>query len=77
MNAKHLDDNDLLPQSSRTALNDLLMEIAQSASYEFSRPSDLRTTVLISIRICCLLLTVTDGPELYIISVRNLARARL
>jgi len=59
MNAKHLDDNGLLPQSSRTALNDLLMEIAQSASYEFSRPSDLRTTVLISIRICCLLLTVT------------------
>eukprot|EP00979_Chaetoceros_neogracilis_P011345 scaffold2765_cov271-Chaetoceros_neogracile.AAC.17 len=37
MNAKHLDDNGLLPQSSRTALNDLLMEIAQSASYEFSQ----------------------------------------
>jgi len=58
VNSKHLDDQGTLSKSNKDALDDLLMEIAQSASYEFTRSSDLRATVLISVRICCLLLTV-------------------
>ena len=49
---------DALPDPNVPDDGDFLMEIAQSASYQFTHTSNLRTTVLIWVRVCSLLLTM-------------------
>ena len=55
--SKHVGDEDVLSQADRSIPAELLLEISQSASYQFTHSSELRSKVLIAVRIGCLLLS--------------------
>jgi hypothetical protein len=57
--SNNVSDKDVLVNADWTSPDELLLEIAHSASYKFTHSSELRTKVLIVIRIASLLLSIT------------------
>jgi hypothetical protein len=54
-----IEDKDGSEEADRSSPDDLLLEIARSVSYQFTCSSRFRTTILIVVRIGCLLLSIT------------------